>query len=153
MAFFSRDNPFAKRIRAYCAFCKSQRRIYRKKRIGPWDAMAAAATALALMGLLFQDWDARAVLFFVAFLALAEIFIQLRWRMSVVCQHCGFDPVLYLKNPEAAAAKVKTRLEQRKDDPALWLADPLRIPVRRIPKENEAASQETKKGQRLSRQV
>jgi heme/copper-type cytochrome/quinol oxidase subunit 4 len=82
MAFQFR-NPLAKRVRTFCAFCKSPRRVYRKRRIGMLDILASILGALALMGFVFQDWDPRAILFFVFFLAVAETFIQLRWRMGL----------------------------------------------------------------------
>ncbi len=77
---------------------------------------------------IFQEFDPRVMLIFVAFLALAETFVQLRWRMTMTCKFCGFDPVLYLKDTEKAVAKVKIRLDQRQKDPASWLAEPLQLP-------------------------
>ena len=38
---------------------------------------------------------------------ISEIFIQLRWRLTVACPRCGFDPVLYVKDPEKAARRVR----------------------------------------------
>jgi hypothetical protein len=146
------QNPFAKRIKAFCAFCKTPRHVYRKKRIGAFDILACALGALTVMGLVFQQWDPRVFLFFVGFLAMAEIFIQLRWRVSVVCQHCGFDPLLYLKKPDEAAEKVKLHLERRKNDPATLLARPLNIPYRKV-KPTDDAKPTPQKGRRLSKQV
>lgn len=80
------------------------------------------------MFVLFQEFDPRVLLIFVAFLALAETFVQIRWRLTIVCRHCGFDPVLYLKDSTRAAAKVKIRLDQRRQDPATLLARPLDLP-------------------------
>ncbi len=77
----------------------------------------------------FHEVDPRAILFFVAFLAIAETFVQIRWRMTIACKHCGFDPVLYLKDSTLAAAKVKKHLDQRKNDPASLLARPLNLPT------------------------
>ena len=86
-----------------------------------------------MMFAVFQEFDPRVLLIFVAFLAIAEIFVQFRWRLTIVCKHCGFDPVLYLKDSEKAVAKVKLRLDQRQKDPASLLAEPLQIP--KLPKE------------------
>lgn len=119
---------FSSRRSCYCAFCRSERKVYTKKNIGLGDILASALGAGAVMFAIFQEFDPRVMLIFVAFLALAETFVQLRWRMTMTCKFCGFDPVLYLKDTEKAVAKVKIRLDQRQKDPASWLAEPLQLP-------------------------
>lgn len=52
---------------------------------------------------------------------MAEVIHRLRWRNSIKCKGCGFDPVMYKNNPEQAAATVKTQLAQRKLDPLYML--------------------------------
>lgn len=103
--------------------------MYRKKNIGAFEIFGSALGAGAAMFAIFQEFDPRAFLIFVGFLALAETFVQVRWRLAIVCKYCGFDPVLYLKDTSKAAAKVKIRLDQRKQDPASLLARPLQIPT------------------------
>ena len=44
------------------------------------------------------------------------------------CRRCGFDPIVYLKDPMRAANKVKETLERRKADPSMLLAAPLSLP-------------------------
>jgi hypothetical protein len=102
--------------------------VYSKKNIGFMDILGSALGAGVAMFAIFQEFDPRVMLIFVAFLGVAEIFVQIRWRLTIVCKHCGFDPVLYLKDSEKAVVKVKTRLEQRQRDPASMLAEPLQIP-------------------------
>jgi len=48
--------------------------------------------------------------------------------VNIVCNHCGFDPVLYVRNPEKAAEKVNRKLQERKNNPASVLARPLHLP-------------------------
>ena len=140
-------NFINKRIETYCAFCKTPRKMYRKKRLGLADILGAALGALVMMGFLFQDWDARAFLIFIGLLAIAETFIQLRWRMGVVCKSCGFDPVLYVKSPDQAATRVNAFLLAKKDDPMSLLSAPLVLPKRkRSPPPPE-------KGKRLSKHI
>ena len=140
-------NFINKRVETYCAFCKTPRKMERKKRIGFADILACALGSLVLMGFVFQDWDASAVLFFIAFLAVAEMFIQLRWRMGVVCKSCGFDPVLYVKSPDQAATRVNAFLLAKKDDPMSLLTAPLVLPKRKRP------PPPPEKGKRLSKQI
>jgi len=39
----------------------------------------------------------------------------LRFRVSVICPHCHFDPVLYVKNPAQAESKVKVKLKKHQN--------------------------------------
>ena len=120
----------------YCAFCRSQRRVYRKKNIHLTDIAGAALGAAVVMFAIWQEFDPRVVLIFVFFLAIAEIFVQIRWRLTISCKHCGFDPVLYTKDPQKAADKVSAFLESRKQDPHFLLSQPLNLT--RIRKPNMA---------------
>lgn len=148
----------------FCAFCKSPRRIYKQKRVGVLNIFASALGATIFMYLIFREFDPRVLLMFVVFLAISEVFVQLRWRIAMTCKHCGFDPVLYLKDVDAAVAKVQKRLEERKNDPSAMLAAPLKIPYRVKTKDLKAefkseaiskavATSNGKKGRLVSRQI
>lgn len=141
-------NFFASRAQVLCAFCRSPRRIHRKRHIGAADFAGAALGAGAVTAAVFGGFDGRGLLIFGAFVVAAEIFVQMRWRVSLPCPHCGFDPVLYARKPADAAEKVKIRLAERKNDPRALLGRPLHIPVRRI-----TAEDRRRKGQNLSREV
>lgn len=119
---------FSSRKSCYCAFCRSPRKVYRKRNIGLFEIAGSALGSVAFMFVVFQEFDPRALLTFVAFLAVSETFVQLRWRLTIVCKYCGFDPVLYIKDTTKAVAKVKAHLEQRKRDPATMLSTPLNLP-------------------------
>jgi len=119
---------FSARKSCFCAFCRSERKVYRKRNIGLSDIAASILGSGAVMFAIFQEFDPRVLLIFVAFLAIAETFVQIRWRLTIICKHCGFDPVLYIRDSEKAVIKVKLRLEQRHRDPTSWLAEPLQIP-------------------------
>lgn len=103
--------------------------MFTKKNIGLFDIFGSALGATALMYAVFQEFDPRVLLVFVAFLAVSETFVQIRWRLTIVCKYCGFDPVLYLKDTTKAVEKVKLRLDQRKNNPATLLAAPLKLPT------------------------
>lgn len=78
---------------------------------------------------LWGRFDARVFVIFAFLLSMTEIVIQFRWRMSLICHSCGFDPVVYVKDPPAAARKVREKLEKRRTDPSMALARPLNLPV------------------------
>ena len=103
------------------------------------------------MVLIWREFDPRALMIFVVYLAIAEIFVQIRWRMSLSCRQCGFDPVIYKKNAEVAAEKVKDHLLRRKQDPRYLLYEPLNLPVRRIPPPLQPG--EPQRGRLISKQI
>lgn len=122
---------FQNRMAVLCAFCRTPRHVYKKKRIGMAEGGASFVCGLLLMGLIHQGLDARVFIYFVMLLASSELFIQLRWRMALRCPHCGFDPVVYAKKPEEAARLVRIHLEGRKNNADMLLARPLQLPKRR----------------------
>ncbi len=130
------------RIKTLCAFCKSDRTINRKKSLSFLDYLMAIICAMIVMATFFRDFDPRAFVFLVAFIAIGETFVQVRWRMGMVCPHCGFDPIVYLKSPEKAAARVILKLEQRRNNPGMLLARKLDIPVRRVKAKKKEANLE-----------
>ena len=105
-----------------CAFCQLERRVYRKKHISLANALLALVASLVVMLGIWQKLDPRGLVLFVLFLAIAEMFIQIRWRLTLACPFCGFDPILYLRNPEKAADKVKVRLNKARESSILLSA-------------------------------
>ncbi len=79
--------------------------------------------------IVWQDFDPRLVIFFVAAIIVAEIFIVVRWRFSIACRHCGFDPVLYKKKPELAAERVRAYYGERMEDPMSIFSPPPKLPM------------------------
>jgi len=118
---------FSNRQKCYCAFCKTPRVIFRKRKVNLFNFVAAIFGAAVAMYALWQQFDPRVVILFVAFLALGEAFVQVRWRLNLVCKECGFDPILYLRDPNKASEKVKNHLERRKQDPVSLLKPALPI--------------------------
>ncbi len=140
---------FGTRKKCFCAFCKSERMVYTKRRINFINILAAAVVSVLTMAVIWQSFDPKVMLFFVFYLALAEAFVQIRWRLNIVCKYCGFDPVLYLKDSDRAALNVKIRLDERKNDPATILKVPLDIPFLKKKKDSsdpKIASASDKKG-------
>lgn len=107
---------------------------------------------------LWSVFDPRVLVIFAIFLGITETFIQIRWRLSVSCKQCGFDPVLYVKEHDKAAEKVTAHLKKRRLDPKYLLARPLNLPTI-SPAKAEALQNmlevktQGKKGVLVSRQV
>jgi hypothetical protein len=132
----------------YCAFCKTPRKIYKKRRINGLNLFAAAVAAVVSMYAVWQEFDPRVIFIYVVYLAFAEVFVQIRWRLNLVCKECGFDPILYMKEPSLAAERVKEKLERRKEDPATLFKPPLQIP--KITKERAEALKLVEKNQKMN---
>lgn len=106
----------------YCAFCKSKRRIYPKKHASFGNFLMVLTFAVCVSTGLWTWWDPRAIAIFSVGMVGTEIFIYLRWRFSLVCTLCGFDPVLYRKSPELAREKVRSFYEAKTQDPKFLLS-------------------------------
>lgn len=117
--------------------------------MGLINLLGSALAAMVFMYILWHEFDPRVMIIFVICAAVSEVFVKLRWRLSVVCRVCGFDPVLYLKKPELAAEKVKFQLEARKQDPKYLLSKPLHLPA--LAPEKAKALAEKGKGRLISR--
>lgn len=146
-SFFS----FQRRQKCFCAFCRSERKVYRQRRIGTAQVLFSLIASLVAMALIWSEFDARFLFLFVLGLAVSETFLQLRWRMNIVCPHCGFDPVLYMRKPEFAAKKVMERLEKRKEDPATLFLKPLQIPKKVAKKQSDLEVARESRGHLYSR--
>lgn len=145
------------REKCFCAFCKSPRYIYKKKSVNLFNIFSSLLMAVAAMFIIWQGFNPQVIFLFVFFLVSSEILIQFRWRLNIVCPHCGFDPSLYLKDHERAAEKVKLHLEKRKNDPETIFKPALNIPVQRKKEvsEFEASGRESAKpkGRIISKQI
>lgn len=138
-----------KKTNCYCAFCRTPRKVYYKKSVSVANVIYSAIAAIPFMYLLWQGFDPRVVVVFVVCIGLTEVFMKLRWRLALQCQQCGFDPVLYRRDPESASQKVKAHLEKRAQDPKYLLARPLNLP--KLPAVKAEALQSKGKGKLVSR--
>ncbi|HEX4924700.1 MAG TPA: hypothetical protein VFV50_11460 [Bdellovibrionales bacterium] len=97
------------------------------------DVVSCLVLGLLLTFIVWQNFDPRGLIFFGLLLGAAELIVQLRWRVSIACPYCGFDPVLYRKNSARAAEQVKQHLDRRRADPNYILSTKpfINLPVRR----------------------
>lgn len=106
----------------YCAFCRSPRPRLAAKGIR-WNFIVAALLLSVFVSfVIWEALDPRSFVIFVLVVMVLEFAGQIHWKLQVICPHCGFDPVLYLKNRGLAAERVKDFLEKRKQDPRALLS-------------------------------
>ena len=98
----------------YCAFCKHGRKAYTKKHLKISDILYCLALSALLMLVIWQTYNPAVFFIFTFFLIIGEAVIQLRRRVSIQCHLCGFDPVLYVRAPKLAEAKVSKVLADKK---------------------------------------
>jgi hypothetical protein len=88
--------------------------------------------SLLIMWARWQSFNPKCFAVFAAVFMTMEVIIQLRRRLNLTCQFCGFDPVLYRKNPEAAARTVKDHLDHIRQDPDFLLSGRVQETFKRL---------------------
>jgi hypothetical protein len=114
----------------FCAFCRSPKTYFKRRRLGFLNILGALAGAMAFNYLFRHQIDPIVGVIFIANLFVIETAIQIRWRMSLICHECGFDPVIYKRNPELACQMVKNKMDIRKADSIKTTFYPLMLPKR-----------------------
>ena len=117
--------------KALCAFCGSKMKVYTQKHFGLLNFIGVAALSTYIMYLVWSDFDLRVLIVFVCLSFLGELIVHFRWRLSMQCKSCGFDPVLYKRSQKAASERVKVHLERRKADPTAFLKPLPHLPTRK----------------------
>lgn len=123
--------------KCYCAFCRTPHRVYKKKGVSFVYIFFSLLLTVSFMWGLWGTWNQKAIPVFFICLFLGEIVTHFRWRLALICRQCGFDPLIYRKNPHRAAQKVKEFLDRRKNDPRFLLAPALDLPKKRIPRNDD----------------
>lgn len=100
--------------RIYCPMCRLKRSV--RRNVGAhWSMiLLLLAASLILSYFMTAKIDGRVILFWIVFVIVSEVFSLVMSRMSLICQYCGFDPILYKKNKVQAMQRVKQTLEQSK---------------------------------------
>ena len=115
----------------YCAFCRSPHRYYAKKGIGLIHLFISILLTVCFMWGYWGNWNQQAVPILLISLSLGELTSHFRWRLALICRQCGFDPLIYQKNPDVAAQKVKEFLIRRKTEPHFLLSPTINLPKQR----------------------
>jgi hypothetical protein len=111
------------RHQTYCSFCSLPQKVYSNKHVGFFALFMLAIVSVIVTYLVWGEFHIAGPLLFVIFASVAEWTHRLRWRYSIKCKSCGFDPLLYKSAPAEAAQTVKAFLDNRKKDP-LYLLKP-----------------------------
>lgn len=107
----------------YCAFCKNERKVSLKRHISFMEVFTALVLSTLFSFIFWQALRPEAIAFFVVCLILMELGTHFKFRLGIICPYCGFDPILYRTNPQAACQKVSGFMEQRRKDPMFYLSN------------------------------
>ena len=108
--------------------------MYVNKHLALVDMCGLVFLSLTLTYVVFHQLDPRGLAIVGTLLIIGEMFAQTRWRTSMICRNCGFDPVVYVRSPEKAGLKIKAFLDHRADSPEHLLKPPVILPVKKQPK-------------------
>lgn len=128
---------FAQRQNCFCAFCKTPKKVYKRKRLSLFEVIALSMLSLLITSVVWEHLDPRGLVLLILMVSMSEFFIRLRWRYSTICNNCGFDPVIYVKDSGRAAESVKKFMDQRKDNPDYLLKPTINLPVRKVKQSEE----------------
>lgn len=144
---------FSHRRSCYCAFCKTPRKVYKSKNLSIFEVLALIFLSVLITHVVYKSFDPRGLGIVGLFLLIGEIFSQVKWRSSMMCQNCGFDPVLYVKDQEKAGLKIKAFLEKRADSPAHLLRPAIKLPTVKGPAKTQVPLKPSATSQNLSLKV
>ena len=144
---------FSHRRSCYCAFCKTPRKVYKSKNLSILEVLALIFLSVLITHVVYKSFDPRGLGIVGLFLLIGEIFTQVKWRSSMMCQNCGFDPVLYVNDQEKAGLKTKAFLEKRGDSVAHLLRPAINLPKVRGPAKTQGPLKPSAPSQNLSLKV
>lgn len=107
--------------KAFCVFCSLPLKVYNKKHVSFLEISAFFIVSILFTHLVWDSFHYIGILLFCVLVVVTELTYRLRWRGSVKCKGCGFDPVLYKISPERAAQTVQDKMAARKNDPLYML--------------------------------
>jgi hypothetical protein len=126
----------------FCAYCKTPRRVYVKKHVDLTNVLGVIVLAAVITQAYWGGADPRGLFVFCLLIMSGEVFVFLRWRASITCRLCGFDPVVYKRSPERAAALVNQFFKAQAENPQFWLSKSPLLEVHRRMRVEERAKQE-----------
>jgi len=98
----------------FCPLCKHPRATKIRPEIGTLKHYAQVGIVTAVVTLALFPWlNWKGVVSFLPLWVVFELSYRSRLRHSLKCDHCGFDPVLYLKDVGLARREVETFWSER----------------------------------------
>ena len=112
----------------FCAFCRTPKKTYTRRHLSLMQILFVTLLSVAVTTLIRGTVDQYFLFLLFPQLMIGEMIVRMRYRGSLVCQSCGFDPVTYRRDYKKARSMVKETLEARRNDPSQMLKKPLGLP-------------------------
>jgi hypothetical protein len=116
--------------------------VYLKKHIDLTNVVGAGLFAAMVTLAYWGEIDPRGILLFCLVTGISESMVYFRWRLSVVCKLCGFDPVIYKRSPDQAALQVRRFFEEQVENPQFHLSKSPLLELHRRQKARERKQME-----------
>lgn len=114
-----------------CAFCHSPRSVELQRHLR-WTSVVGFMILSGLLSFIFwRELNPRAIPLFVSLWVIGEMMALLRYRLGLPCPKCGFDPLLYKRDPKKASARVRDFYERKKASPDFVLTGKALIEVQK----------------------
>lgn len=113
-----------------CAFCHLPIKVYLKKDLTLGEGLLTMGLCGFFCVLLWGQISEFVFFAGLVVLGIMQIFVRMRWRASLICSHCGFDPLIYKKAPAEAARRVNRFIKRRNENPSYLLRSKPKIPKR-----------------------
>lgn len=97
----------------YCPFCGISRALRTAPRPGLRHFGQVLLTTLVFTAALWPFFGAAGLFLILPFWILFEVLFRLRVRAELRCQHCGFDPTLFLADAERAKIEMREFWEKK----------------------------------------
>ncbi len=110
--------------------------MYRNKNLSLFTILGLIGLSVVLTKTIWHNIDTRGLFILAFILITGEVCAQIKWRGSMICNNCGFDAVLYVRNPEAAGLKIKEFMEYRSTRPEYLLRPSIPLPKRKVHSKN-----------------
>jgi hypothetical protein len=99
--------------RYYCPFCSISRALKMAPRPGWKHFGQILLTTLVFTAVFWPLWGGAGLFLLLPFWILFEALYRFKVRVELQCDHCGFDPTLFLADAERAKAEMKIFWEKK----------------------------------------
>lgn len=99
--------------RYYCPFCSISRALRTAPRPGLRHFAQVVLTTLVFTAALWPFFGGAGLFLLLPLWILFEVVYRLRVRAELRCQHCGFDPTLFLADAERAKVEMRAFWEKK----------------------------------------
>ncbi|MBN22009.1 MAG: hypothetical protein CL678_12080 [Bdellovibrionaceae bacterium] len=100
----------------FCPCCSMPRKIKGSASPTKFHVFQIALTSVLLTTIFWSFFEWKGIFSFVPLWIGFEVFYRIRMRIRLRCEHCGFDPYLYLTDTQKAKEEIQSFWKQKRPD-------------------------------------